>query len=103
MDRLSGGNEGEGEGPRGPFLFVMRLDMFELLGLDNQIEEFWKMAGMQDKLTQEEMSDLVACVDGAIQAAERSGARKDVLPGVAKAYLQRAEVLKLLRSKVVMK
>lgn len=77
--------------------------MLKLLELDNDIEEWWTMAAVYEKLTQDEMADLVACVDNAISNAEKSGNRKDVLPGVAKAYLARAETLKLLRSKVVLK
>lgn len=92
-----------GEGAARPLSFFMRYDMLKLLEMDNNIEEFWKMATQTEKLNNDEMADLIACVDMAITNAERSGARKDVLPGVAKAYMQRAETLKMLRSKVMLK
>lgn len=76
-------------------------DSLYLLQLDWFIEECWKMKIAAD-FTQEEVADLVACLDSEVVSCERR-AKQSVVPAVAKAFRDRGEALKMLRSKVVHK
>lgn len=82
--------------------FARGHDSLYLLQLDNFLEEVYVMK-LSGDFTQEEVADLVACIDAEITSCERRASAKGVFAAVAKAFRDRGEALKLLRSKVVHK